>query len=274
MAIVVRFEGRTDMGLLRRRNEDAWGVAAIPEGDGGFLFVVADGMGGHPGGDIASRTAVEAALESVRRERGRQTGPERLASAFEDARERLRSQILLRPDLEAMGTTLTALLVQDDGAWVGSIGDSRLLWQRGRVLRLVTEDHNAAWRLVADGTLDADEAERSPEGARLTRFLNPVLEFEPDIPSQPLRILPGDRLLLCSDGLGKALRMSRIAAVLADGSIAEAVVRAVDRTLREGAPDNVTVLLAEIVEAPLPMGETIEWESLRYAWEADPGASH
>lgn len=274
MAITIRFEGRTDTGRQRRRNEDAWGAAALDSSAGGCLLVVADGMGGHPGGDVASRIAVESCLEGLRSPDLPGPGPQRIAALFREARSRLRDQTRLRPDLLQMGTTLTLLLVQEDGIWAGSIGDSRLLWQRGRVMRLVTEDHNVAWQLVLAGQLDADEAERAPEGAMLTRFLSPVLDPEPDIPDRPLEALPGDRLLLCTDGLGKVLAMGEIASTMAESPLSRALDLAIDRSLIGGAPDNVTLLLAEVLEPPAPEGRGILWDSFPYAWGADGGRSH
>lgn len=274
MAIDIRYDGRTDVGRQRRRNEDTWGAAALASCAGGCLLVVADGMGGHPGGDVASRLAVEACLEDARRTGPPRTGRERLAEIFREAQSRLREHARLNPGLASMGTTLTTLLVQEDGAWVGNIGDSRLLWQRDGVLRLFTEDHNAAWELVAAGRLDADEAERAPEGALLTRFLGPSVPCAPDISERPLELAAGDRLLLCTDGLGKALPMEEIAGLLEAPSIGPALTLAIERTLAAGAPDNVTVLLAEVVEPPANGGPGLSWDSVAYSWDSGRESSH
>jgi protein phosphatase len=274
MAITIHYDGRTDVGRLRRRNEDAWGAAALEDCAGGCLLLVADGMGGHPGGDVASRLAVEAGLEEARRTDSPRAGGTRLAEIFRAAHDRLREHARFYPGMAGMGTTLTALLVQDDGAWVGNIGDSRLLWHRNGELRLLTEDHNAAWELVVAGYMDADEAERAPEGALLTRFLGATTPCQPDISERPLELLAGDRLLLCTDGLGKALTMKEIAGLASEALIGRAVSQAIERALAAGAPDNVTVLLAEVVQAPEIGGPSIGWETVSYRWGSGGGEAH
>jgi PPM family protein phosphatase len=274
MGIVIHYEGRTDIGCLRRRNEDAWGAAALASCAGGCILVVADGMGGHPGGDVASRLAVESCLEDGRRVEAPSSGEVRLAAMFQDAQARMSEYAGLHPSLTHMGTTLTVLLIQDDGAWVGSVGDSRLLWLRGGSLRLFTEDHNAAWELVVSGQLDADEAERAPEGSLLTRFLGPLVPCQPDISELPLALAAGDRLLLCTDGLGKALSMAEIAQVSSQPEIDGAVQQALDRSLAAGAPDNVTLILAEVVEPAAIPGPAMSWETVPYCWDAGGTRSH
>lgn len=274
MGIVIRYEGRTDIGRLRRRNEDAWGAAALASCPGGCVLIVADGMGGHPGGDVASRAAVEACLEDCRNSESPFSGAERLASMFQSAHARMSQVATLHPSLAHMGTTLTILLVQDDGAWVGNVGDSRLLWLRGGALRLFTEDHNAAWDLVVAGKLDADEAERAPEGSLLTRFLGPRVPCHPDISERPLGLVRGDRLLLCTDGLGKALVMTEIARISSLPEIGGAVQRAVEQSLAAGAPDNVTLILAEVDEPPAIAGPGLSWESIPYCWDTGGTTSH
>ncbi|MDM7916995.1 MAG: protein phosphatase 2C domain-containing protein, partial [Candidatus Eisenbacteria bacterium] len=237
MDLAIRWRGATETGRVRRRNEDAWGAFELSDPPGGSLLAVADGMGGHPGGDHASRIAIEACRQEAGRSADSLAGPDRLVRLFHDARARLRREADVLPSLDGMGTTLTVLLHQDDGAWVGHIGDSRLLWQRGAVLRLVTRDHNAAWEKVEAGEIDPEQAERDPLGSLLTRHLGTSGPSEPDLFASPLSLHPGDRLLLCSDGLGKAVPMEEAAAILQGQPLEAAVRRLLDRADRGGSPD-------------------------------------
>jgi protein phosphatase len=166
-----------------------------------------------------------------------------------------------------MGTTLTLLLLRPDGAWVGHLGDSRLLWCRGKQIALVTQDHSAAWSWVTAGRMTPEQAERDPLGAVLTRHLGPAICCDPDIHDRPLGLMRGDRLLLCTDGLGKVVAMERIVTLVAR-SLPQAVQGLVNEALAGGGPDNITVVLAEILDPPTTSEGAIALESLPHRWTA------
>lgn len=269
MAIRLDWHGGSETGHVRSRNEDRWG--AVPLGaDGGVLFAVADGMGGQMGGEVASRIAIQSILRQAHAIFQQEGAPEARAlidRLFQAVQADLRSEARHDQRLWRMGTTLTILLARPDGVWFGHVGDSRLVWYRQGVMALVTRDHSAAWELVESGLLEPDEAERDPSGALLTRHLGADTDNPPDVSDRPLDARSGDRFLLATDGLGKVLSMERIAHTLGHGPVREAVASLIEQTLAGGAPDNVTVVAAEIGEAPTLSSAGIEFESFRYRWD-------
>ncbi len=273
MGLTIRWVARSEIGRVRSRNEDAWGATKIGRGEG-VLLAVADGMGGHPGGNVASRLAIEACIGAVRGGLPAETSREQVAELFRLAHERLQSRAQENPELRGMGTTLTLALVRPDGAWVGHLGDTRLFWTRDGEVALLTRDHSAAWDRVERGEITPEQAEREPDGAWLHRYLGPGAPLEPDIFSRPLDLRAGDRLLLCSDGLGKVLGMGRLAEILAEQAVERAVFLAVEETLSGGAPDNVTMLLADVVAPPSPAVEPILYEEVSFRWTRPTGEPH
>jgi protein phosphatase len=268
MGIRLDWHGGSETGHVRSRNEDRWGV--VPLGDhGGILFAVADGMGGQMGGEVASRVAVQSILREANAviESESEMDPRALLDRlFRAAQVDLRREARHDQRLWRMGTTLTVLLARPDGVWFGHVGDSRLVWYRDGVLALVTRDHSAAWELVESGLLEPEQAERDPSGALLTRHLGADTDNPPDVSDRPLDIHPGDRFLLATDGLGKVLSMERIAHSLGHGPVREAVASLIEQTLAGGAPDNVTVVAAEISEAPELGVPGLAFDSFPYRW--------
>lgn len=260
----VEWEAACEVGCVREKNEDAWGAERIGDDYECVLLVVADGMGGHPGGDVASRLAVEGCFEVLKNPVDCSKPRELIASLFENAHRKLQHRALDEPTLTQMGTTLTVLLLRPDGGWVGHIGDTRILWLRGSAVGLVTRDHSAAWERVEAGNLSPDEAENDPLGSLLTRHIGPLAPCEPDIPESPLQIQAGDRLLLCSDGLGKVVSMGQVVAQSAGRPLQEAVAQLVKKTLGGGGPDNVTVLLSEVATTTDPVAGSVSFDSLRF----------
>jgi protein phosphatase len=224
----------THVGLKRTRNEDNFLLR--PEAG---LWAVADGMGGHGGGDVASRIAVDA----LRRLTVEPTGQGRLA-AVEAAVEAANADILhfaAREGRAVMGTTLVALLVFEAHYACLWCGDSRAYLMRDGALRQLTRDHSETQDLVDRGVLDPDEAKRWPRRSVLTRALGPAAEVELDRVSD--RWAPGDMFLLCSDGLTAHCDEADIAAALAPGAPQAACDGLIALTLQRGASDNVTVLV-------------------------------
>lgn len=264
----VRWEAACEVGCVRSKNEDAWGATAIGGDSGPVLLAVADGMGGHPGGDVASRLAIEACLDAANEGVPDRPIPEWLSWLFRRAKERLHEHAGLHPTLRTMGTTLTVLLVQEDGGWVGHLGDTRLLWARGDTIGIVTRDHSAAWERVEKGTLSLDQAERDPMGALLTRHLGPFSPCDPDIFELPLALAKGDRLLLCSDGLGKVVSMEEVISLTAPVTIKKGVSKLIDAAIEAGGPDNITVILAELIEGDGEPDQRIDFDTLPFRFEA------
>jgi serine/threonine protein phosphatase PrpC len=236
----MRVDAASDVGRVRARNEDAWLWRHLGAAE---LLAVADGLGGHQAGDVASRLALQALAEALG-----DAGPgalrrQRLEAAFHRANEAVWQAAQRRPDWSGMGTTLTAALVEAGELTVAHVGDSRAYLWRGGGLRQLTSDHSLVRALVERGALSEEEAERLPERHILTRAVGTAPEVEVDVVE--LRLEPGDRLLLATDGLTAALSLEQVVELLAQGGDRPAQ-RLVEAANRGGAPDNVTVLVAEL----------------------------
>ena len=222
----------------------------LPLGHRGALLVVADGMGGAPGGDVASRLAVDALAESLGR-----GGPAERNGSLDDFSVRLRDAVVEghariqayaaeRPWLQGMGTTVTAAGVFGGSIVVAQVGDSRAYLLRGERLIQVTRDQTWAQEMVDSGTMTIAETRASPRRHLLAQALGATSNLIVPLSRQPL--LPGDILLLCSDGLCGVVEDGRIERiVLHSRSLREACEALVREANDAGGPDNITVLLAE-----------------------------
>ena len=233
----LRAAARSDVGRRRRTNEDRYGED-LPHG----LFLVADGMGGHTAGQIASAIAIEAVLEAVRSCGDAGSLTERLRGAVGHANARILRTTAVRPELSGMGTTLVALLVRGDRAAVAHVGDSRVYRVRASRIRQLTDDHSLVGELQRRGEISAAAAREHPHRHVLTRALGVKAEAEPDLGE--LTAEPGDVFVLCSDGLTQHVRDEEIAkAVGAGEDVAETCERLVALANARGGEDNVTVLV-------------------------------
>src|SRR3954469_18562310 len=239
MATALHFAARSNVGLLRQGNEDS-GYA------GPRLLVVADGMGGHVAGEVASSVAV-ATLAALDEDA---PGPDllgRLRSAVEGANEQLRLMVGGDPHLEGMGTTLTALLRRGSRLGVVHVGDSRAYLLREGRLEQITHDHTFVQTLVDEGRITREEADHHPQRSLITRALDGRGDVEPDLSVREAR--PGDRYLLCSDGLSGIVSEETLRETLAEVADPEAACDAlIEYALRGGGPDNITVILADVVD--------------------------
>ncbi len=226
----------TDIGHVREGNEDSYLVMAP-------LFAVADGMGGHRGGEVASSLAVDT-LERLFAQ-----GEGELLEQIREANRVVFERSMADRAVAGMGTTLTAVLLKDDRAHLAHVGDSRAYVFRGGELRLLTEDHTLVHRMVMEGELTEAEAETHPHRSILTRVIGVDADVEVD--EIELDLHPGDRLLLCSDGLTGMLGDEDIARTLAEHPDPQS---AVDRLIRDandaGGVDNITALLIDLHEGP------------------------
>lgn len=249
----VSWAARTHTGLRRPTNEDSY--CARPDLG---LFVVADGMGGHVAGEVASRLAVESiqqALADLTADGGAAcTGAPRgqpsaadaspLEPAFRLANRRIAEAIDRQGHLRGMATTASAVLLGPHGAMVAHIGDSRVYWlHAGRFVR-VTHDHSWVEEQVRAGMLDEAAASHHPWRNVVTRALSGADERAPDLFALP--VAPGDRLLLCSDGLTAVVDDERIEAIVAGpGDLDDICERLVAEANASGGPDNITVIVLE-----------------------------
>jgi serine/threonine protein phosphatase PrpC len=241
MAIALRYAARSDVGLVRSNNQDS-GYA------GPSLLVIADGMGGHAGGDVASSLAIGEMAPLDGESHGADAVLAHLSEAVHAAHRELLERVAEEPALSGMGTTVTALLRTGGRLALAHIGDSRAYLLREGHLVQITRDHTFVQRLVDDGRITEAEAEQHPQRSVLMRVLSDVVEdVEPDLSMREARI--GDRYLLCSDGLSSVVSFDTIQDTMLGGkdpaSTCEDLVRL---ALRSGAPDNVTCIVADIVD--------------------------
>ena len=230
------FGAATDVGRVREGNEDGY---LIDEAMG--LVALADGMGGHLGGEVASATVLEALRAGV-------TSGNPLRESMEEANRSVYAKSLTDPSLHGMGTTLTAgTLVTGGTLLIGHVGDSRAYLFRDGELRRITTDHSHVEELVRDGKITEDEAAVHPMRSVITRALG--IDETVDVDVYPVELAPGDLIVLCSDGLTDMVHEDTIAAELRRESDAtRAATRLVDTANRAGGVDNITVVVIAVTD--------------------------
>lgn len=231
MSLAFKVFALSDLGLQREGNEDSGLVS--PK-----LIAVADGMGGHAGGEVASTIAITALVTTEITEHSLLTITKDIDSAILD---KSKSQ----PDLAGMGTTLTALHINSESVELLHVGDSRCYAFAGGKLNQLSHDHTVMQELIDQGRITPDEAVNHPQRSLLTHALMGDSGFDPIIQIYPIKV--GDQFLLCSDGLSAVLSDFEIGKILKKHSGQELVENLVAETKAKGAPDNVTVIWAEIV---------------------------
>ncbi len=240
------------VGKIRSNNQDS-GYA------GRRLFVVADGMGGHAGGDVASAIATKRIAEADAEYAAAEDAEQALQSAMTAANSLLAETVFEHSELTGMGTTVSGILRVGDQIVLAHIGDSRIYRFRGGVLEQVTADHTFVQRLVDSGRITPEEAAVHPRRSVLMRVLGDV-DAAPEIDTKILDTQAGDRWLLCSDGLSSYVSEDKLTAILATARTSrDAADRMVKESLDHGAPDNVTVVILDIdaaadADGPAPLG--------------------
>jgi len=237
MSLVLRYAARSDRGLIRGTNQDS--VYAGPR-----LLAVADGMGGHAAGDVASKVVI-AALEHLDDDTPSGDLLQALRQAVFDGSEHLREVIREAPHLEGMGTTLTAVLFAGGRLGLCHVGDSRAYLMRDGEFSQITHDDTFVQSLVDEGRITDEEANSHPQRSLLLRALNGQ-DVEPDLSMRDARV--GDRYLLCSDGLSGVVTVETLAAALRDPDAQATADRLIELALRSGGPDNITCIVADVVE--------------------------
>jgi len=239
MTLVLHYAVRSDVGLLREGNEDS--AYAGPR-----LLAVADGMGGHAAGEVASSLTI-ASMAKLDSEPPSGDMLAELSSAVAEANTRLQEMIIANPAVEGMGTTLTALFWSDGHAAVCHIGDSRGYLLREGELYQITHDHTLVQSLVDEGRISADDVSTHPQRSLLLRALDGRSIAEPDLSVHDSQA--GDRYLLCSDGLSGVVSDETLRDTLASIEDPETVTRQlIDLALHGGGPDNITCIVADVVD--------------------------
>jgi serine/threonine protein phosphatase PrpC len=241
--MILRTAAHTDVGLRRRGNEDRY--ALDPQLG---LCLVADGMGGHSAGQVASALAADSVLTALRASKGSDaTAAEKLRAAIEEANHAIYTSSRQKNEYMGMGTTVVALLVEGDRAAIAHVGDSRAYRVRGGRIRQLTDDHSIVGELLRRHEITADDAREHPHRHVLTRALGVRGHVQPDLAE--LTLSPGDQFVLCSDGLTNHVEDHEIAKLVSEAADLEAGCAAlIALANRRGGEDNITVVLARCDE--------------------------
>ena len=231
-------QGKTDKGLVRKENEDAFCIEKDLA-----LLAIADGMGGHASGEVASKMAIEVLTDSLKKEG--EPLPQRLYSGIKLANRTIYEAAQSRAELNGMGTTLTALQLDGNRLNIAHVGDSRAYLIRGGVIEQITDDHTIVSEEVAQGRMTREEAARSDMRNILSRALGIGPEVEVDI--EELTVSEGDQFVLCSDGLSELVSEDEILLEVRSSKGPEiACGELVNLANQRGGNDNITVIVAHL----------------------------
>lgn len=235
--VTLRFVARSEIGKVRRNNEDS-GYASSN------LLVVADGMGGHEAGELASAATVGAIVSSTTASSEADEVLDLLANAVVTSGEYIADVVARNRELAGMGTTLTALALRNERIAIAHVGDSRAYLLRDGELQQLTKDHTFVQTLVDAGQITREEAAVHPRRNLMMRAIDGIHAVEVDLSVREARV--GDRYLLCSDGLCGVIEDGVIAEHLGAEDLTVAVTGLIDAVMDSGAPDNITVIVAEL----------------------------
>lgn len=246
----VSYSGQSEAGRVRTINQDSYFVGELADA---YLAVVADGMGGHKTGEVASQKAVEIIQRELSSSQNHP--PAALARAVQAANLEIFDQAAEHPEQQGMGTTLTTVYIDDQVGIVGHVGDSRAYLIRDNAIRQLTFDHSWVAERVRQGILTQDEARHH----RLRNVITNALGATPAVKLDVLHfeVLVGDKLLLCSDGISMLLSDEQLLAIVQQHTPSEAVSQLLKEANGRGSPDNVTAIVLEI--------EAVEARPKRYA---------
>lgn len=239
----MRAFGKSDIGKVRDMNQDSFYIS-LP-GDDVQIFIVADGMGGYKGGEVASKLAVETSKNYIINnfnsiEHERENILNLIKSAIEYANLVVYEKSKEVPELENMGTTIDICLILQNKVYIGHVGDSRVYRKRKDFFRKLTTDHSYVQKLVSDGTITKEEAYNHPKKNMLIKALGCSSYVEPDVTVKGF--LKDDVLLMCSDGLTNMLRDEEIVQIINQNPI-EACNRLVEKANEKGGLDNITAVI-------------------------------
>jgi serine/threonine protein phosphatase PrpC len=231
MSLAFKVFALSDLGLVREGNEDSGLISSK-------LVAVADGMGGHAGGEVASTIAITALT-------AKQIDEDSLLTVAKEIDLAILDRSNSQPELAGMGTTLTALHLTGDAVGLLHVGDTRCYAFAGGKLNQLSNDHTVMQELIDQGRITPDEAVNHPQRSLLTHALMGDSGFDPVVQLYPIKL--GDQFLLCSDGLTGVLSDFEITKIIKKYDGQELVENLVAETRAKGAPDNVTVIWAEVV---------------------------
>lgn len=239
---------KTDLGNVRTNNEDSASFFRIADQqilrDRGYLLIVADGMGGHLAGEVASKMAVDVISEEYYKP-SNATIADALKKAFNKANKKIFDVAATHEQYRGMGTTATAVVILGTSIYFAHAGDSRAYLLKNKTVTRITEDHTYVQELVNQGNITAAEAETHPQRNILTNAMGTKPELRVDAGIHPMPFEQNDRVLLCSDGLYDYLSDDEIAQAMAQQFIKDAAEYFIAEAKQRGGMDNITVVLAE-----------------------------
>jgi len=240
----------SDIGMRRANNQDSFAIVSAADGDAwqrsGDLLIVADGMGAHAAGELASRLSVELVPHHYSKLVTKMDCPEALMRAFEEANREINRRGMANPEFRSMGTTTSAIVLLPIGGVVAHVGDSRVYRLRGQSLEQLTFDHSLVWEMQQAGEVGEEMIRNSsiPKNV-ITRSMGPSPSVQVDMEG-PFPLRKGDRFLLCSDGLSGQVSDEEIGLLLGLLEPAIAVKALIDLANFRGGPDNITVVIGEV----------------------------
>ena len=230
----------TDVGSVRQGNEDSIAFVTAGSGERGeSLVVVADGMGGHAAGEVASAMAVDAVRQVFFGSKG--SIPARLAKALSSANRAIFDLAADDPQRQGMGTTCTVIAFDGARIFLGHVGDSRAYLLRKGQLNQLSQDHTLVARMLREGLLTPAQAKSHPQSNVITQCVGTKPAIEPDVWRKGLKIARGDRLVVCSDGLHGVVGDARICQIAAGANPREAAQELIAAAIAGGGPDNISV---------------------------------
>jgi len=249
----IRVIVKTDIGNVRSNNEDAGSFFKINDDhisrEKGCLMIVADGMGGHNAGEVASRMAIDIISNEYYKRNGDRSPERSLLKAFESANKQIFEKAGANANCKGMGTTCTAIAVSGTDIYFAHAGDSRAYLYRNKQISRITEDHTYVQELVKKGDITLQEAETHPQRNILTNAMGTKPRLRVDTGKYPVAFERHDRLLLCSDGLYDYLADDELAEAMQMPSLGNLADHLIAEAKRRGGKDNITLVLAEISDA-------------------------
>lgn len=245
----IEYASLSNIGMRRTNNQDSFAVVVAGDEANfrqrGHLFMVADGMGAHAAGELASKLATDSVPHTYYKLR-EEAPPIAIQRALLDANEKIHERGNANPEFKGMGTTCTALVLLPQGALIAHVGDSRIYRLRGDRLEQLSFDHSLVWEMQAGGKINENEVPSYIPKNIITRSLGPNAQVKVDLEG-PLPLAVGDTFLACSDGLTGKVENEEIAALLSTLSCQEAAEVLIDLANLRGGPDNITVVVVKVV---------------------------
>lgn len=244
----ISYAAKTDVGLKRTHNEDSFACYEPDDGSidsKGSFFVIADGMGGHAAGEVASKLTVDLMIDVFKAEENNDVSFF-LKNIFIRTNAEIFRKARNTHKLNGMGTTCTAMIIKNNQAFIAHVGDSRAYIIREGKINQLTEDHSLVWEMMKAGIIDKDQIKQHPQRNVITRSMGFELSVETDIITPPLELMSGDKLILCSDGLNGMVTDEVINNVASSYKPEKACNELVKIANSNGGSDNVTLIIVKV----------------------------